>query len=96
MEAPMTPTEKTIRDFLVEEILYDRQLADLGPEDLLLRGSLLDSMGILDTVTFCEQTFDIHIPEEELVPDHFENIRAIGQLVDRWRAQGSEELDNKS
>jgi acyl carrier protein len=83
MAIELTPTEKTIRDFLLEEILYDKQLADLGPQDKLLRNSLLDSIGILQTVTFCEQTFDISIPEEELSPDHFESIRAIGKLVER-------------
>ena len=55
----------------------------LGPQDMLLKDSLLDSIGILQTVTFCEQTFEISIPEEELLPDNFENIRAVAQLVER-------------
>ena len=83
MTETLTPIEKTIRDFLLEEILYDKQLADLGPQDTLLKDSLLDSIGILQTVTFCEQTFEISIPEEELLPDHFQNVRAIAQLVER-------------
>jgi len=83
MATELTATETTIRDFLLEEILYDKQLADLGPQDLLLKDSLLDSIGILQIVTFCEQTFDVSIPEEELLPDHFENLRAIAQLVER-------------
>jgi acyl carrier protein len=87
MATQLTPTEKAIRDFLLEEILYDKQLADLGPQDPLLKHSLLDSIGILQTVTFCEQTFDISIPEEELLPDRFENVRAIGRLVDRQIAE---------
>jgi acyl carrier protein len=87
MASKLTPTESAIRDFLLEEILYDKQLRDLGPQDMLLRDSLLDSIGILQTVTFCEQTFDIRIPEDELLPDHFENLHAIGQLVDRYIAE---------
>jgi acyl carrier protein len=83
MAEPLTSTEKTIRDFLLEEILYDKQLADLGPEDLLLEDSLLDSIGILQTVMFCEQNFGISIPEEELLPDNFQNLHAIAQLVER-------------
>jgi acyl carrier protein len=83
MATELTPTEKIIRDFLVEEALYDKQLADLGPEDMLLEAELLDSISILQTVAFCEQIFEISIPEEELLPDHFENVRAIGHLVER-------------
>jgi acyl carrier protein len=79
----LSPTEKIIRDFLLEEILYDKQLADLGPEDLLLENELMDSISILQTVAFCEQIFEISIPEEELLPDHFETVRTIGELVER-------------
>jgi acyl carrier protein len=83
MATELTPTEKIIRDFLLEEILYDKQLADLGPQELLLENELMDSISILQTVAFCEQIFEISIPEEELLPDHFENVRAIAQLVER-------------
>jgi acyl carrier protein len=86
MADTLTPTEKTIRDFLLEEILYDKQLADLGSRDLLLKDSLLDSIGVLQTVTFCEHTFDVSIPETELIPDNFQNLRAIAQLVERQLA----------
>ena len=41
MATELTPTEKIIRDFLLEEILYDKQLADLGPQDLLLENTSL-------------------------------------------------------
>ena len=87
MATELTPTETTIRDFLREEILYDKQLADLGPQDMLLKDSLLDSIGILQIVAFCEQVFDISIPDEELLPNHFESLRAIGQLVERRIAE---------
>jgi acyl carrier protein len=83
MATELTPTEKIIRDFLLEEILYDKQLADLGSQELLLENELMDSISILQTVAFCEQIFEISIPEEELLPDHFENVRAIAQLVER-------------
>ena len=87
MATELTPTEKIIRDFLLEEILYDKQLADLGPQDLLLENDLMDSISIMQTVAFCEQIFEISIPEEELLPDHFENLRAISQLVERRLAE---------
>jgi acyl carrier protein len=83
MATELTPTEKTIRDFLLGEILYDKQLADLDPQEPLLENELMDSISILQTVAFCEQIFEISIPEEELLPDHFENIREIALLVER-------------
>jgi acyl carrier protein len=91
MARKLTPTESAIRDFLLEEIFYDKSLANLGPQEMLLDG-LLDSIGILQTVTFCEQTFNINIPQEELIPEHFENIRAIARLVERRLADSQASL----
>jgi len=78
-----TSVETVIRDFLLEEVLYDKELAALGPDDSLLETELLDSIAIMQIVAFCEQVFEITIPEEELLPDHFESIRFIGRLVER-------------
>src|SRR5438067_11870040 len=85
----LTSVETLIRDFLLEEVLYDKQLTALGPQDPLLETELLDSIAIMQIVSFCEQMFDVTIPEEELLPDNFESIRTIGQLVERQQAHKS-------
>ena len=82
----MTATESTIREFMVNEVLYDRDMKDLKPEDPLITRGLLDSLSILKTVTFCEERFGISIPDQEVLPDHFESVRTIAALVDRRRA----------
>ena len=76
-----------IRQFLVEDVFYDRDLGSLGPDDSLLAKGLLDSMAILKTVTFCEEQFGITIPDQEVLPDHFESVRAIAKLVERVRGK---------
>lgn len=81
----LTPTETTVRQFLIEDVFYDKDLKDLGPDDSLLEKGLLDSMSILKTVTFCEEQFGITIPDEDVLPDHFESVRAIAKLVERVR-----------
>jgi len=78
-------TEATIRKFLLEEILYDRDLRDLSPTENLLERGLLDSLGILKVVTFCEEEFGITIPDAEVLPDNMETVRAIARLVDGRR-----------
>ncbi len=82
-----SPTETAIRTFLVEDVFYDRDLKDLKPEDSLLSKGLLDSMSILKTVTFCEEQFGIAIPDEDVLPDNFESVRAIAKLVERVKGK---------
>ncbi len=84
-QGAMTPTETAVRQFLTQDVFYDKDLADLRPEDSLLERGLLDSLAILKTVTFCEEQFGITIPDAEVIPDHFESVRAIAALVERRR-----------
>jgi acyl carrier protein len=83
----LTATESAVRQFLIEDVFYDKDLKNLGPDDSLLAKGLLDSLSILKTVTFCEEQFGITIPDEDVLPDHFESVRTIAKLVERVRAK---------
>jgi acyl carrier protein len=83
----LTPTESAVRQFLIEDVFYDKDLKHLGPDDSLLAKGLLDSLSILKTVTFCEEQFGITIPDEDVLPDHFESVRTIAKLVERVRGK---------
>jgi acyl carrier protein len=80
-------TEARIRDFLIEEVLYDRELRELAVDENLLEKGLLDSLAIFKVVTFCEEQFGVTIPDEDVLPDNMESVRAIAALVDRVRAK---------
>jgi hypothetical protein len=53
MARELTPIEKVIRDFQLEEILYNQQVAEVGVKDRLLDG-LWNSIAVMRVVTFCE------------------------------------------
>ena len=57
--------------------------------DALLEGGMLDSQGVLEVVSFIEQRFAITIPDEDLVPEHFQTIARIGAYVESRTAQAS-------
>ena len=80
-----TATEAAIRDFLMQEVLYDRQLKELAADENLIEKGLLDSLAILKVVGFCEEEFGIAIPDDEVLPDNMESVRAIAGLVERVR-----------
>jgi len=80
-----TATEARIRDFLVQDVLYDRDLRDLLLDDNMIEKGLLDSLAILKVVTFCEEEFGVTIPDQDVLPDNMESVRAIAALVERVR-----------
>ena len=80
-----TATETRIRDFLIQDVLYDRELRDLPVDENLLEKGLLDSLAILKVVGFCEEEFGVTIPDQDVVPDTMESVRTIAALVERVR-----------
>ena len=70
----------------MEEIL--RILEDLHPEaDLencttLIDDKILDSFDIVTLISEIHEAFDVVIPPEEIVPENFNSVRALGELVD--------------
>jgi acyl carrier protein len=78
--------ESAIRDFLSRDLFGARLARALEVGDLLFELGLIDSMAVVKTVAFCEQTFDVRVPDEELLPENFETIGSIAAMVTRLRA----------
>lgn len=69
-----------IRIFILEHIPKARQL-DVQNKDQLIENGLLDSLGILDVVSFLEEEFSISVSDDELTPDNFNSIINMSDYV---------------
>jgi acyl carrier protein len=56
----------------------DLELAD---DDQLVEQGALDSLGILELVTFLEEQFGILVGDQEMVPEHFGTLQRIEDFV---------------
>lgn len=70
--------EKAIRKFMADNFLYRDGAESLSESDSFLESGLIDSVGILELVTFLESTFSIRVVDEEVLP---ENLDSIGRIV---------------
>lgn len=75
-------TAEQIRDFLVDEVGFEGERAELSDDHPLLDAGVLDSLAIVALVEFLEATFEIEIDEDDIVAERFETIGAISDLVD--------------
>lgn len=63
---------------ILEEIRPD---IDFGKEDKLIDNGVLDSMDILSIVTEVNDAFDIDINVQYLLPENFNSMKAIYELI---------------
>ncbi len=75
--------EAAVHRFVTDEVLAVRNLEPVRRDESLFRTGAVDSISIARIVAFCEERFSISIPEDEIVPEHFETVRAIALMIDR-------------
>ncbi|MCL4708580.1 acyl carrier protein [bacterium] len=71
-----------IKNFLKKQAPKGVTFSD---SDSLLASGVIDSMKMLDLISFVEQQFNIKIDEDEMMPDNFESVDAITRFVEEKR-----------
>ena len=72
----MSNQNNQIRQFIIENYLFGN--ADgLTENTSFLEEGIIDSTGVLELVTFLEQTFSIQINDEELIPENLDSLNKI-------------------
>jgi acyl carrier protein len=69
-----------VREFILKQfpLARKRQIRDSDP---LLESGMLDSMGVLDVVTFIEQEYSLYVADEDLSPENFQTIDRIAAFI---------------
>lgn len=74
-----TDVRERIRSFIVETFFVD----DFSDEEPFLSAGIIDSMGMLQLVTFLQEQFGIEIPDHELVPENLDSVARATAFVER-------------
>ena len=72
-----------IRDYASKELLNGQLDIKLDDHTELIENGLIDSIAIIKLLAYLEETFSIEIEQQNLVPDNFESIESISQMVIR-------------
>ncbi|MGD2061927.1 MAG: acyl carrier protein [Acidimicrobiia bacterium] len=75
-------THDRIRSFIVDQLQFRGDPADLTDDLPLLEKEVLDSMGIFELVSFLEQEYGVEIDDTELVADNFATIDHVAKMVE--------------
>ena len=79
-------TSQQIRAYIVENFLFgDDQ--ELSNSQSLLEAGVVDSTGVIELVTFLEETFGVEVADDELIPENLDTIDNIAAFTLRKKAQ---------
>lgn len=85
----MTQTEAAarVRGYIQENCLYMRPDFEFSDSDALLGRGIIDSMGVIELVTFLQDEFGVAIEDHELTEENLGTVNAIANYVVGKRAQ---------
>lgn len=75
-----------IRTYIVENFLFGDDQG-LSNSQSLLEAGVVDSTGVIEIVTFLEETFGVEVADDELVPENLDTIDNIATFTQRKKAQ---------
>ncbi len=70
----------TVKNFIVESFLFGDD-ARLGSDTSFFGEGIIDSTGILELIMFLEETFEIQIEDDELIPDNLDTLSNVAAFV---------------
>ena len=72
----MQPICEQLRGFVVTNFLFG-QADKLDNDDSFLEKGIIDSTGILELVSFVEETYGITVEDQELIPENLDSINNL-------------------
>lgn len=78
----MSDVKIKIRDFIIENFLFGND-DGLQDDTSFLEEGIIDSTGVLELVTYLEETFDIQVDDEELIPENLDSINNVADYLER-------------
>lgn len=72
---------KEVREYVVENFLLGEDEEELSNSDSFLESGLIDSTGILELIAFLEETYDVEIEDEEMIPENLDSVERVARFI---------------
>ena len=72
---------KEVREYVVENFLLGEDEEELSNSDSFLESGLIDSTGILEVIAFLEETYDVEIEDEEMIPENLDSVERVARFI---------------
>lgn len=79
--------ENRVRGYILENLLFTSDGSGLPNDASLLEMGIIDSTGVLELVTFLEESFGVKIQDSEMLPENFDTVNNIVRFVERLQAR---------
>lgn len=58
----------------------------MDDDESFLEAGVVDSLGVVELVSFVEETYNIEVPDDDIVPDNFDSVDNLAGYISRRTA----------
>ena len=73
--------ETQVKQYVAENFLFTDDGYPFSEDASFLEEGIVDSTGVLELVMFVEETFDVTVQDEEIVPENFDSVSRLAAYV---------------
>ena len=75
--------ETQIKDYIAQNLLFSDNGFGYKDDDSFLEEGIVDSIGVLELVSFVEEKFGISVDDQDVTPDNFDSVNNLAAYVRR-------------
>jgi len=72
-----------LREFIVKNLLFSASGYEFDDNVSFLDEGIIDSLGIIELVSFVESQYGVSVADRDLVPDNFDSIAKLTAYIGR-------------
>ncbi|MBN2412645.1 acyl carrier protein [candidate division KSB1 bacterium] len=73
--------KEQIRSFIFKNFMFNDNSRVLKDNESFLNSGIIDSTGVLELVSFVEETFNIQVNDDELIPENLDSVIQLVQFI---------------
>jgi acyl carrier protein len=75
-----------IRDYIAKNLLFSDDGFKYKDDDSFLNEGIVDSVGVMELISFVDSTFNIKVDPSEVSPENFDSVNKLAAFVRKKQA----------
>jgi acyl carrier protein len=81
--------EEKIKDYICRNLLFSDNGYPYDDQASFLEEGIVDSVGVMELVTFVEESFAVKIDDQEVTPDNFDSVSRLSAFIRRKNGEAA-------
>jgi acyl carrier protein len=81
--------ESKIKEYIATNLLFSPEGFNYPDNASFLKEGIIDSIGVMELVSFVQTTFKIDVDQAEVTPDNFDSVVRLAAFVRRKQSASS-------